>query len=123
MAAIVHKLIKGVKRMADLSHNPRNTHNPYVATQPVRRVDHAGGGAAGGDQEPSATIHIFFMEAKNLDLNALETWMRDQTNMDVVMFQRNDRKFWFDGTYITRIKITGTIGGGSTLQLQITTCK
>jgi hypothetical protein len=28
----------------------------------------------------------------------------------------------YDGTYITGIRITGTFGGGSTLQLQITTC-
>ena len=108
------------------SHNPghsdrhhHNPYNPYVAAQPVRRVDHAGAGAA--DQGPSGILHFFFMEAENS--SGLETFMKDQTNMDVVMFQRNDRKFWFDGTYITRIKITGTIGGGSTLQLQITTCK
>ncbi len=57
--------------------------------------------------------------------------MRDPTNMDVLMFQqqRNGSKFWwrlddgtYDGTYITGIKITGTFGGATTLQLDITTC-
>jgi hypothetical protein len=51
--------------------------------------------------------------------------------MDAVMFQeqRNGGKFlWrlddgtYDGTYITGIRITGTIGGASTLQLVITMC-
>ena len=139
--------IKGVQRMADLpgmysnedAHNPGhsgNPHNPYVAAQPARRVDHAGGGAAGAaraagaaDHGPSGILHFFFMEAENA--SGLATFMRNQDNMDVVMFQeqRNGSKFWwrmddgtYDGTYITGIRITGTYGGGSTLQLQITTC-
>ena len=121
------------------AHNPGHSrnhrhhpYNPYVAAQPVRRVDHAGGGAAGAgaaDQGPSEILHFFFMEAENS--SGLETFMRDRANMDVVMFQeqRNGSKFWwrlddgtYDGTYITGIRITGTYGGGSTLQLQITTC-
>jgi len=120
--------------MADLpgmySNEHREAHNPH-ATQ---RVEHAAGaaGAAGGvhgAQGPSAMIHFFFMESENS--SGLESFMKHMSNMDVLMYQetRNGGKFWwrldngeYDCTYITGIKITGTYGGGTTLQVQITTC-
>jgi hypothetical protein len=69
------------------------------------------------------------MEAESS--SGLESFMRNQSNMDAVLFQeqRNGSKFWwqnedgeYDGTYITGIRITGTFGGATTLQLQITMC-
>ena len=117
--------------MADLpgmySNEERNPpHNPYVAAQPARRDGGAAGAAGAADP---ATLHFFFMEAESS--SGLDTFMRDRANQDAVMFQeqRNGGKFWwrlddgtYDGTYITGIRITGTFGGATTLQLQITTC-
>jgi hypothetical protein len=84
--------IKGVRRMADLPgmysydahnpmhHNPMHAHNPYAAGQPIGRVDHAGGGAAGGGHLLSGIIRFFFMEAEHLGSNDLEEFMKHETN-------------------------------------------
>jgi len=116
--------------MADLpgmySHE---AHNPY-STQRVERAAGAAGAAGAAHQAPLAgALRFFFMEAESS--SGLESFMRIQSNMDVIVFaeERNGGKFWWlndtgedDGTYMTGIRITGTYGGASTLQVQITTC-
>jgi len=93
--------------MADLP-----AHNPY-STQRA------------GAAPAAVSFRFFFMEAESS--TGLESFMTDQSNMDVVVFAGG--KFWwlrdngeYDGTYVTGVKITGTYGRASTLQVQITTC-
>jgi len=94
--------------MADLPGMYSNeAHNPYS----TQRVERAAGAAGAADQAPLAgALRFFFMEAESP--SGLETFMTNQSYMDVIVHGNGGRFWWlldngeYDGTYITGIKIT-----------------